>query len=86
MPHAALGDDLVGKFAHLVGSPPEDRDLYAAVAIEVDVHGFDRQVVVIVRRPEEALGLHATARPPNGARAAGGCAAGSSTCRDPPAG
>jgi hypothetical protein len=51
----ALGNDVGGEAVDIAHLPPEDCNLHATDVVEVHVHRCDRQIVVIVKRPDEAL-------------------------------
>jgi hypothetical protein len=51
----ALGNDVGGKAVDVAHLPPENCNLHATDMVEVHVHRCDRQIVVIVKRPDEAL-------------------------------
>ncbi len=48
VPHAALGDDVVGKFLHVGATALEHGDFHAAVVIEMHVQRGLRQIVAMM--------------------------------------
>jgi hypothetical protein len=54
--HTALGDDMLSEVSDIAHRAPEHRDFHAAVVIKVDVHRRNRQIVVLVKGPSQALG------------------------------
>jgi hypothetical protein len=50
-----LGNDVSGEAVDIAHLPPEDCNLHATDVVEVHMHRCDRQIVVIVKRPDEAL-------------------------------
>lgn len=53
--YATLGDDMLGEIADIVHRAPQHRDLHAAIVIEVDVQRSDRQIMVVMENPGQAL-------------------------------
>jgi hypothetical protein len=51
----ALGNDVGGEAVDIAHLPSEDCNLHATDVVEVHMHRCDRQIVVIVKRPDEAL-------------------------------
>lgn len=56
MPYPPLGDDLFGEMMDLARPPTQHRDLHAACMIEMNLHGGDRQIVMMVMRVGKTLG------------------------------
>jgi hypothetical protein len=54
--HTALGDDMLSEVPDIAHRTPEHRYFDAAVVIKVDVHRRNRQIVVLVKGPGQALG------------------------------
>ena len=57
--HTAFGDDLLSEVADVDQRALEHGYLHAAVVVEMDVHGRNRQIVVRVRAVGQALGQFA---------------------------
>jgi len=55
VPHATLGNYLVGAFLNVGRAPLENRDLHAAVVVEMDVQRRLRQVVMMMHRADQAF-------------------------------
>jgi hypothetical protein len=56
VPHAALGDDVIGERLHLRALALQHRHLEAALVVEVHVERRLRQVVMVVEFLRQALG------------------------------
>jgi hypothetical protein len=55
VPHATLGNHLVGAFLNVRCPPLENRDLHAAVVVEMDVQRRLRQIVMMMHRADQAF-------------------------------
>jgi hypothetical protein len=53
--HAALRDNALGEMSNFVGSAAQQGHLHAAFMIEMDVHGGERQIVMLVERTRQAF-------------------------------
>ena len=65
VPHAAFGDDMVGKFLHVGAAALEHGDFHAAVVIEMHVQRRLREIVAVMKVAGEPL---AADRAPRGRR------------------
>jgi len=57
--NAALGDDMLGEMANVGGRASQHGDLKTGMMIEMDVHGCERQVMMIVLGRRQPLGKRA---------------------------
>jgi hypothetical protein len=53
--YATLRDNLPSEVPHILHRAPQHRYLHATVVIKVDVHRHNRQIMVLVRGPGQAL-------------------------------
>ena len=50
MPHSPLGDDMFGEMMNFARFSAQQRDFHAAGMVEMNLHGGDRQIVMMVMR------------------------------------
>lgn len=56
MPHPPLGDDMFGEMMNFARFSAQQRDLHAAGMVEMNLHGGDRQIVMLVMRLGKTIG------------------------------